>query len=520
MKRTCFGLIVVVIAFSLVLIGGGSKKEAVEEGEELIEVVVGVINEHMSMDQFTDNVDPNHSIKQLMYNGLLEYTQDGELIPGLAESWEISDDVTEFTFHLRKGVKFHNGREFVANDVKQSLEWAKDPNSGCFFGSLYEPIDEIKIIDDYTIRMKISDPNIAFLHSLASGKRPIVAMEQYNEDNSIDVPIGTGPYKFVEWVRDDHLTFAKFDEFWGGELHVDRFIFKPIPDSTVRATAVKTREIDWAHTLAYEDVLQYRQNPSDDYFFGIDDKALMEVGGITMDVTEPPFDDLRVRQAVAYALDKSAIREGVYKGLGYPTKSYYRSGFWSSPNAYEYPYDSEKAKKLLVEAGYPDGFDTTIHTLSTMEATNDMAVMMQGYLKEVGINATIFAEEEAMWADTEARGDFDMHIAFTIVLPDPDTMYTILAISDAVYPGWHGHYTNPRIDELCIEGRKEQNMDKRKEYYDEVADIMNREVAVIWIGASMQSYGHGSHIDGIGYDIQANFIYDLNQGCPQITKSK
>ena len=522
MKKITIGLTTILIIVSMLFLGIACNQEAAEEvvpADKETVIVVGASEDFTSLNVLTENAGHLQYYFELIYDGLMDYTKDGEIVPSLAESWEVSEDLTEYTFNLRKGVKWHNGREFVAGDVKETIEWASNPESGCFYGGAYNIITGIEIIDDYTIKLIVNEPNAAFLNNLVGGNRPILPMEQFNEDGSVSEPIGSGPYRFVEWVPDDHFTVEKNPDYWGGDVNVDKFIFKPIEDVTVKSSALKTGEIDVADTLNLDDVVAYAENPEEGYTMDVSSSAIFEVLGLVFAVEREPFNNEKVRVAIAYAIDKEAISNALTKGLGIPAKTFYPTGFWSNQDgAFQYSYDPEKAKQLLEEAGYPDGFDTSINVLGPNKKMTESAVLIQQYLKDVGINAVVDAQELGLWLDSEANADFDMHIAASIILPDPDSIYSILLQTGAVYPGWFGKFTDPKIDELLAEGRIETDMNKRKAIYDEVETILSEKAGCVWIDTEMQSFGYVDGIEGVEYSTTAKIIYDNNQGWPQITK--
>ena len=215
---------------------------------EPLVITVGASEDFGSLNVLTENAGHLQFISNSSITDCLITTRM-VTITALAEKWDVSDDLLNYTFYLKKGVKFHNGREFTAEDVKKTIEWVANPDHGAFFGGAYSVIANVEIIDPYTVKLTVKQPNAAFLNNLAGGNRPMLAVEQFNADGSVNTPIGTGPYKFVEWVKGDHFTVEKFADFWGGEVNVDQFIFKPIADLNVKASALKTGEIDIADTL-------------------------------------------------------------------------------------------------------------------------------------------------------------------------------------------------------------------------------------------------------------------------------
>ena len=251
----------------------------------------------------------------------------------------------------------------------------------------------------------------------------------------------------------------------------------------------------------------------------VSDKAVFEVLGVVFNATRKPFDNEKVRQALAYAIDAQAVNDATLQGLGIVPKSFYPTGFWSNQDkGFAYPYDPEKAKALLAEAGYADGFKTTINVCSTLKKYVDTAVLVQQYWKAIGVEATSNPRNLHCGLDNEANANYDTHISGTIILPDPDALYSLLLESGSAYPGWFGKFTDPEIDRLCAEGRKEKDQAKRKVIYDQLADILNQKAGIVWMSTELQSFGYKEGLTGMEYSTTAKIIYDINKGWPQIVK--
>ncbi|MCB1364780.1 MAG: ABC transporter substrate-binding protein [Rhodobacteraceae bacterium] len=341
-----------------------------------------------------------------VFEGLTRFMGDGSVVPGLAESWEISDDGLVYTFKLHDGVTFHDGTTMDAEDVKFSLDRARAEDSANAQKALFTGISDVAVIDPQTVRVTLSEPNGSFLFNMAWGDAVIVAPESI--EGIKQMPIGTGAFKFTEWVQGDRIVLDKNPDYWGTPAVLDKATFKFISDPTAAFAAMMAEDIDvFTGFPAPENLPQ----------FEADDRFQVLVGStegetiLAMNNKRAPFDDIRVREAVAHAIDRQAIIDGAMFGYGTPIGTHF------APHNPAYvdltglsEYDPEKSRALLAEAGHPDGFTTTLHLPPPSYARRGGEIVA-AQLAEVGIKAEIINVEWAQWLETVFKGkDFGLTI--------------------------------------------------------------------------------------------------------------
>jgi peptide/nickel transport system substrate-binding protein len=291
-----------------------------------------------------------------VFEGLTRIGPDGEVKPALAKSWEVSDDGLTYTFHLQEGVKFHDGTDFDASDVVFSFERAMAPDSANSQKALFSAIGKVEAADPRTVRITLTRPEGSLPFNLGWGDAVIVAPESAaaNKTN----PVGTGPFRFSDWTKGDSITLVRNDAYWGEPVKLDRATFKIIADPSAAFASMMAGDIDgYPIYPAPENLAQFEADPRFSVVVGTTEGETI----LAMNNAKKPFDDPRVRKAVSHAIDRQAIIDGALFGYGTPIGSH----FAPHHPAYVdltgmYPHDVEKAKALLTEAGYPDGFKTTL----------------------------------------------------------------------------------------------------------------------------------------------------------------
>ena len=341
-----------------------------------------------------------------VFEGLTRFMGDGSVVPGLAESWEISDDGRVYTFTLRKGVTFHDGTMLDAEDVKFSLDRARADDSTNAQKALFAGISTVEVADPQTVTVTLSEPNGNFLFNMAWGDAVIVAPESI--DGIKQTPIGTGAFKFVEWVQGDRIVLEKNDAYWGEPAKLTSATFKFISDPTAAFGAMMAEDVDvFTGFPAPENLPQFEADPRFQVLVGSTEGETI----LSTNNKQPPFDNPKVRQALAHAIDRQAIIDGAMFGYGTPIGTHF------APHNPAYvdltgqsSYDPEKAKALLAEAGYADGFETTLHLPPPSYARRGGEIIA-AQLAQVGISAKITNVEWAQWLETVFRGkDFGLTI--------------------------------------------------------------------------------------------------------------
>ncbi|MBD3665121.1 ABC transporter substrate-binding protein [Sulfitobacter aestuariivivens] len=334
-----------------------------------------------------------------VFEGLTRFMADGSVVPGLAESWEISDDGLTYTFKLRTGVTFHDGTTMDADDVKFSLDRINAEDSANAQKALYAAISEVNVIDPGTVEIKLSEQNGNMLFNLAWGDAVIVAPESI--ENIKQTPIGTGAFKFDSWTQGDKVELSRYDGYWGDAPALAKATFKFISDPTAAFAAVMAEDVDvFAGFPAPENLPQFEADPRFQVLVGSTEGETI----LSTNNKQPPFDNVKVRQAVAHAIDRQAIIDGAMFGLGTPIGTHF------APHNPAYVdltgqsnHDPEKAKALLAEAGFADGFETTLHLPPPSYARRGGEIIA-AQLAEVGIKAEITNVEWAQWLETVFKG--------------------------------------------------------------------------------------------------------------------
>jgi len=341
-----------------------------------------------------------------VFEGLTRFASDGSIIPGLAQSWVISDDGMTYTFKLAEGVTFHDGTTMDAEDVKFSLDRARAEDSANAQKALFASIADVEAVDASTVKITLSAPNGSLLFNLAWGDAVIVAPESI--ENIKQAPVGTGAFKFANWVQGDNITLEKNADYWGTPAKLDKVTFKFISDPTAAFAAVMADDVDvFAGYPAPENVPQFEADPRFQVIVGNTEGETI----LSTNNKMPPFDNVKVREAMAHAIDRQAIIDGAMFGLGTPIGTHF------APHNPDYvdlttgsAYDPEKAKALLAEAGFAEGFTTTLKLPPPSYARRGGEIIA-AQLREVGIQTEITNLEWAQWLEEVFKGkDFGLTI--------------------------------------------------------------------------------------------------------------
>lgn len=334
-----------------------------------------------------------------VFEGLTRFGSDGSVNPGLAKSWDISEDGTEYTFYLNEGVMFHDGTAMDAEDVKFSLDRARAEDSANAQKALFSGITDVTVVDPMTVKVTLDGPNGSFLFNMAWGDAVIVAPESIETIKT--APVGTGAFKFSDWVQGDKIDLAKNADYWGAPAKLDTVTFRFISDPTAAFAAVMAEDVHaFVAFPAPENLPQFEADPRFQVLVGSTEGETI----LSTNNKMPPLDNVKVRAAVAHAIDRQAIIDGAMFGYGTPIGTHF------APHNPDYvdltagsAYDPDMAKKLLAEAGYPDGFKTTLKLPPPSYARRGGEIIA-AQLRAVGIEAEISNLEWAQWLEQVFRG--------------------------------------------------------------------------------------------------------------------
>ena len=384
-----------------------------------------------------------------IFEGLTRIDRNGEVKPALAESWTISNDKKTYTFHLHKGVKFHDGAVFNADDVLFSLNRARADNSVNAQKALFKPIADVSKQDDYTVVVTLLKPTGSFLFNMGWGDA--VMVDPASADKNKSNPIGTGPFKFKRWVKGDRVEMVRNEDYWGKKAALEKATIKIIPDPAAAVAALMAGDIDaFANIPAPETLSQFESDPRFKVVIGSTEGETI----LSTNNKRGPFAKLKVRQAIAHALDRRAIIDGAMFGYGTPIGTHFAPHHPAYVDLVDrYEYNPEKAKKLLDEAGYPNGFDAVIK-LPPPSYARRSGEIVASQLGKIGIRLEIVPVEWAQWLDQVFRKkDYDL----TIVSHTEPMDIGIYARSD-----YYFNYDNSEVQALIA--KLEETVDKDERY--------------------------------------------------------
>ena len=475
--------------------------------------------------QRTDNI----------FESLVEYKPGTtEIQPSLATSWNTSEDGLNITFYLRKDVKFHDDTDFNADAVVFSFARQYDTNHShhqygewAYWGYMFSDIDRVEKINDYQVKIILKKPNAAIMTSLAMFTVAIVSptnAEEWGEE-AFKHPVGTGPFKFVEWVKDDHITLEKNDNYWREEAKLDKLIFRVIEDPSTRLLALQANEI---HGMEYPDPVSFDAIKADSDLQLLTEPG-MNVGYLALntgygynddnengvrDSDEPwvktpgfsePLANKSVRKAINYAINKSSIVKNLYKGTAIVAKNGmppFMLGY--NDDVVDYPYDPSKAKELLEQAGYPKGFNTTLWVMPVsrpyMFDPPKIGEAIQAYLAAVNITADIYQVDWATYLEETENGEHPMCLlGWTGDNGDPDNFMNVLYGPNSASIGTAGNvafYNNTYVQELFTSALETYNITERADLYEEAQEIIHEDAPFVYLAHANLNIVFRSNVKG------------------------
>jgi peptide/nickel transport system substrate-binding protein len=446
-----------------------------------------------------------------IYDCLVNYKSGTvEVGPGLAESWGVSDDGLTYTFHLRKGVTFHDGTAFNAQSFVKGLDRLKkdDPNSiyntgpvESYIDFTYGAVDSYKAVDDNTVSFHLKNAFSPFLTSLAMVWNGVVSPDAAAKlgKEFRSKPVGTGPFIFKEWRHNDQIILEANKNYWGGTPKLDRLIFKINPDAQASLLALRQGDV---HILADVNSQLIPAIKPDSNLVLMTQPGLA-VSGMGMPSDTEPCTERRVRQALNYAVDKNAINKALFQGLAVTMTSPLPEAQWSfDPSLKGYPYDPDKAKSLLAEAGLANGFSAELLTYNSARGYNsagpELAVAVQGYLAKVGVNASVKKMEMGSYLSQIRAGKYPglFMVGWTGDNGDPDNFLYELFSSDNIPVTDTSRYKNPEVDTALRQAQQETDHDKRVALYQKVQRIIMDDAPWVFINSLEQVRAASKRVQG------------------------
>jgi dipeptide transport system substrate-binding protein len=471
-----------------------------------------------------------------MFNRLVEFeTGTTNVVPALATSWTVSPDSKVYTFKLRRGVKFHSNAQFKptrdmnADDVVFSWSrMADDANpfhkmtAGQTFAyfddmGMKNIVDKVEKVDDYTVRYTLKRAEAPFLADMAMDFASILskeyfdAMQKKGTPNAADVfPIGTGPFEFASYQKDATIRYKAFDAYWGGRPKIDNLVFSITRDATTRYAKLKTGECQVMAFPKPADLVEMKKDPAIDVL----QKEGLNIGYIAFNVEKKPFDQKLVRQALNMAVDKEAILKAVYQGQGQVAKNPIPPILWSYNDAIkDYPYDPAKAKAMLAQAGYPNGFDTELWYLPVTRPYNPdgkrMAELVQADWEKIGVHARLVTYEWAEYRKRSKTGEQSaMMFGWSGDNGDPDNFFVPLLGCEAVKGGGNvARWCDKRFEDLVVKAAQTPDKAVRAKLYAEAQVIFKEEAPWITIAHSVRFDPVRREVKGYKMDATAHHYF-------------
>ena len=507
MKKTMLALVLAVAMVLTTLCGAA----VAEESKDLVLSLVGDV---ATMYVYSRGSNINNQVLWHPYEALISKDADMNVIPLLAESWETSEDGLTWTFHLRQGVKFHDGSDFTAEDVIASYDKARVVGESLFVSN-FRAVESYEALDDYTVAVHLNYVQPLLLDDLMfvciakkediEGKTPQEIAENIN---------GTGRYKFVEYVPEDHIDFTVNTEYWGEIPEATNVRFRPIANVATRTASLLSGELDVACMLSFQDVDRIEATE------GVYVAARPSLECVSLQLLQTdknpavktdvnPLQDVRVRKAMYQAIDVQTIIDKVFNGHAYYTASMVAEGFNGyNPDLERFPYDPEAAKELLAEAGYPDGFEI-VFDAGTQQFTNssELAQAVAGYWEKIGIKVTLnlLPTGYGAYTDQEAGnsglmlGQWAMYTGDGISMQEKQ-YYTWDPVA-GTGAGNNSQYSNPEVDALIDEAISEPDDARRAELVKQIDKIVTDDVANIPLFFN-------ENIFGVSDDLEYKVRYD------------
>lgn len=514
-KTSLFKIFSILVIFALALVGcsaGGSKtnNESSDNKQQKIvkkdgkDITIAVAADFTTMDPYDTNDTLSYSVQKTMLQGLIGFDKDMKVVPVLAEEYSSNDEATEFTFKLRKGITFHDGTPFNAEAVKVNLDRATNPNSTLIRSSLFSVIKETVVVDEYTVKVILSEPFGAMINTFAHPAAMMISPKAIAEygDNVAQHPVGTGPYVFKDWQPGDHLTVVKNSDYWNATGNeVDSITFKPTPENGTRIAMLQAGDADLIYPVPTESIDSIKGKEG----IIVENDPSIVVYYLSMNTMKKPFDDVRVRQAINYAINKDAFIGVVHNGYASPLKSVIapNTQFYSEQKGYD--FDLEKAKKLMAEAGYADGFTTTLwgsNASSTMKAME----FLQQQLAQINIKVKIESMESGTLADkiwnvqTPEEAEIELYYGgWSPSTGDADWgIRPLLGGANSFPPSSYNtaYYNNEEVNQLIGDALKTADSSERGKIYAKIQEKIWKDAPWAFLAVTDTTYGHKNYLKG------------------------
>jgi peptide/nickel transport system substrate-binding protein len=462
-----------------------------ESSSESTTLVVGLDDDPPQLDPHLSTAAVDRQVFHSIYDKLIDVDESLNFVPMLAEKWEITDEGKTYTFYLQKGVTFHDGTPFNAEAVKFNFERMMNPDSGSPRASELSAVETVEVVDEHTLKVSLSQPFSPFLAALSDRAGMMVsptAVEEKGEDFA-NSPVGTGPYKFASRVKQDKIELEKNAEYWGGEPSFEKIIYRPYSDENVRLTNLLSGEVSIISKVPPKDIEKLKGNTE----ITLSETSALGFQGLYLNNKTGPFSDKALRQALDLVIDRDAIIKVALRGTAIPAGGAIPPGTWAySDTIKPTAKNIEKAKQIMADAGYPDGFEFTLK-LNPKPVEEQISQMIQSMAAEAGITVNLEIVEFGAMLDDMDNFQFDAVRLGWSGRTDPDgNIFALFHTTGSINYG----YSNPQMDELLEQARTETDQAARKEIYTEAEELGKEEVPFIFIYHELDFKAYKNNLQG------------------------
>lgn len=479
------------------------------------DAVIAVASNFTSLDPYDANDTLSQAVAKSFYQGLFGFDKDMKLVNVLADGYQVSDDGLSYIIKLHPGVKFHDGSDFNAEAVKVNLDRASNPDSHLKRYNLFKMIDKTEVVDPLTVKIVLKTPFSAFINNLAHPAAAMIspaALKQYGKQIGFH-PVGTGPYQFETWNQTDFVKVKKFAGYWkAGQPKLDSITWRPVVDNNTRAAMLQTGEADFAFPIPYEQAKVLEKNAK----LNLVVAPSIQQRYISMNVTQKPFDNPKVRQALNYAINKEALIKVAFAGYAAPAQGPLPPTIDFAARYQPWPYDPAKARELLKEAGYPNGFSTTLWSSHNHSTAQKVLQFTQQQLAQVGVKVKVTAMDAGQRAaQVESVGVKDtgvrmFYTGWSASTGEADWALSPLFASQAAPPKQFNtaFYSNPQVDKDLSDALATTDRSKKQALYKDAQDHIWADAPWIFLATERLLSAGSKQLSGFYVMPDTSFSFD------------
>lgn len=468
--------------------------------------VLAIGGQPETLDPYNTNTTLTTAVTKSFYEGLFEFDKDLKVRNVLAEGYEMSKDGLVYTFKLRQGVKFHDGTDFNAAAAKANLDRVMNPDNRLLRATQFNRIAKVEAVNPQTLRVTLKEPFAPFINSLAHASAAMIspaALQKWGNKDIAFHPVGTGPFEFVEWKQTEAIVGKKFAGYWKkGYPKVDQVSWKPVLENATRAAMVQTGEADFVYPLPYEQAANLKKNDKID----VVSTPSIIVRFLAMNVLQKPYDNPKVRQAIAYAVNKEAIAKVAFGGYAFPAQGIVPQGIQYAVKMAPIAYNPQKARELLKEAGYPNGFESTLWGAYNNTTTQKVLQLVQQQLQQVGIKLQVQALEVGQrtewvdaWPDPKTAKVRLYYTGWSSSTGEADWALRPLFATESWAPKLNNmsFYSNPVVDGDIAKALVTTDSAERAGLYKTVQEQLMKDLPRIPLVTDDILYAHAKRLSGV-----------------------